>query len=118
MWKWLIGGSFAALAGYAVAREYQKPADKRTWHGEMFGVIPYDFRAPSMDRMRERMWNPKDNHFFTPMWWGMGWSFNFGAVARWFGWATDSEPMKKVDDHSERNPGHIGSENNQVRKTA
>ena len=86
MKKLLMMGT-AAIAGLAVVREVRKPADQRTWEGEMFGFLPYDFRPPTMDRMRERMWNPKEGHIITPMVFGLGWTLNFGALAKRFGFA-------------------------------
>lgn len=38
--------------------------------------IPYDFRAPSWERVRERAWNPADQRLFTPKSFGWGYDIN------------------------------------------
>lgn len=71
-----------ALAIAAVIKEMRKPADQRTWHGAILDFVPYDFRKPSMDRVKETMWNP-DGPLITPRVFGVGWGVNVGAaVAR------------------------------------
>lgn len=44
-------------------------------HGSFMG-IPYDFRKPTWNRMKERMWNPADERLITPRAVGMGWTVN------------------------------------------
>jgi hypothetical protein len=51
-------------------------------HGELLGVVPYDFRVPTVDRARERTWNPRSSRLLTPTTFGVGWSVNLGRVAR------------------------------------
>ena len=41
-----------------------------------FVGVPYDFRFPTLRRMRERWWNPQDPRLFTPHVFGVGWSLN------------------------------------------
>ena len=65
----------------AVATELQKPPDERTWNGEILGLIPYDFRPPTIERLRSRWWNPADPRLFTPRAFGVGWDVNFARVA-------------------------------------
>jgi hypothetical protein len=48
--------------------------------GRIFGM-PYDFRGANATRLAERMWNPADPRIFMPRLFGIGWTFNFGAVA-------------------------------------
>ncbi len=43
----------------AVATELSKPEDQRTWHGRVGGVVPYDFRPPTWERIRAAYWNPE-----------------------------------------------------------
>lgn len=69
----------AILAVVAVVQELRKPADQRTWHGLVAGVMPYDFRKPTMDRIRQSSWNP-EGPILTPKAWGLGWTINFGAL--------------------------------------
>jgi Family of unknown function (DUF5808) len=51
-------------------------------HGELFGFVPYDFRVPTVERLRARMWNPDLGRLLTPHTFGVGWTVNFGRVAR------------------------------------
>ncbi|MBM3932914.1 MAG: hypothetical protein FJ319_01205 [SAR202 cluster bacterium] len=46
--------------------------------------VPYDFRKPSVDRLRERFWNPADPRLFTPAAFGVGWSVNAYHVFKHF----------------------------------
>ena len=48
-----------------------------TWMG-----MPYDFRKPTMQRLKERWWN-KDGPMFTPKLWGIGWDLNFRHPGSW-----------------------------------
>jgi hypothetical protein len=43
-----------AFAAAAVAEQLKRPPEERTWHGEVMGLVPYDFRIPTLDRIRER----------------------------------------------------------------
>ena len=45
--------------------------------GRVMGLIPYDYRRPSLKRYRERMWNPGEEKLVTPKATGVGWTFNF-----------------------------------------
>jgi Family of unknown function (DUF5808) len=73
----LIG---AGLIGAAVATELSKPAGKRTWHGRILGFVPYDFRPPTIERIKSRMWNPNDPRLFTPRAFGVGWDVNWAQL--------------------------------------
>jgi hypothetical protein len=76
----LIAAAAGALAGSAVAKELSKPADQRTWHGEVAGV-PYDFRPPTAEKVRRTVWDPENPKLFVPHAFGVGWSVNFARVA-------------------------------------
>jgi hypothetical protein len=69
-----------AAIGAAIATELKKPADERTWNGTIAGVVPYDFRKPSVETVREKLWNPSGN-FWSPSVFGVGWSPNLGRIA-------------------------------------
>jgi hypothetical protein len=69
-----------ALAGAAVARELDKPAEDREWHGNV-GGIPYDFRPPTVEKLRRSAWDPDNPHVLVPHAFGVGWSINFARVA-------------------------------------
>lgn len=38
--------------------------------------LPYDWRAPTRSRVRERMWNPEDSRLLTPKTFGWGFDLN------------------------------------------
>jgi hypothetical protein len=44
----------------AVVQEASKPRADRTWHGRVFGFVPYDFSPPTWGRIRRAYWNPED----------------------------------------------------------
>ena len=44
--------------------------------------VPYDFRMPTVERLRRRMWNPDESRVFTPAIFGVGWSLNLFQVVR------------------------------------
>ena len=46
----------AALMGLAIREQLQMPPEVRTWRGTLFG-IPYDFRRPTIEHLRETFWN-------------------------------------------------------------
>ena len=69
-------------AATAISEQVKRPVEERTWHGEVLGVVPYDFRMPTLDRLRERCWNPKDGRLFTPQVFGVGWTVNFYELQR------------------------------------
>lgn len=68
---------FLTLA--AVAQELSKPEGQRTWHGRIAGV-PYDFRVPTLRRIRNAYWSPGDPRIFTDRVVGIGWAINFAQL--------------------------------------
>jgi Family of unknown function (DUF5808) len=70
------------LTGAAILQELRQPPDERTWHGKVAGVVPYDFRMPTIRRIRESWWAPNDDRIFTKQVWGVGWTLNVGRVVR------------------------------------
>ncbi|OLT21621.1 hypothetical protein BJF78_08030 [Pseudonocardia sp. CNS-139] len=76
----LLSVAAAALAGAAVASELRKPPAERTWHGQVAGV-PYDFRAPTVDKVLSRMWAPDNPALLVPHVFGVGWTVNLASVA-------------------------------------
>ncbi|HEX6547432.1 MAG TPA: hypothetical protein VF134_01660 [Candidatus Dormibacteraeota bacterium] len=60
----------------AISQEMSKPEGERTWHGKVAGFVPYDFRPPSWERIREAYWNPDDQRLFTDRPLGVGWALN------------------------------------------
>jgi hypothetical protein len=69
---------FAAfgLVVAAVATELSKPAPERTWEGRVLGVVPYDFRPPTWQRIRDAYWNPRSDRLFSDRVFGVGWAIN------------------------------------------
>ena len=71
-----------ALTVAAVVKELRKPEPERQWHGKIASVVPYELRMPTMERARERLWNPEAASVVGPRVFGVGWSLNAGkAVA-------------------------------------
>ena len=66
----------------AIYQELKKPAEERTWHGKVAGVVPYDFRFPDLQRVREAYWNPDSDVLFTEKVIGVGWSVNLPVAIR------------------------------------
>ncbi|MBI2324554.1 MAG: hypothetical protein HYY42_06200 [Chloroflexi bacterium] len=66
----------------AVYQELKKPPAERTWHGKVGGLIPYDFRIPTVERVRSAYWDPTSNTVFTDRVVGVGWAVNIPALIR------------------------------------
>jgi hypothetical protein len=49
--------------------------------GKFLG-IPYDWRRPTIARMKQRWWNPRDRRLFTPKVTGWGYDINFARLFR------------------------------------
>ena len=64
------------LVAAAVATELSKPAPERTWEGRVLGVVPYDFRPPTWQRIRDAYWNPRSDRLFSDRVFGVGWAIN------------------------------------------
>ena len=64
----------------AVCQELEKPKEERKWYGKVIGFVPYDFRSPTIDRLKEACWNPYERRIFTPRPFGVGWTINFYAL--------------------------------------
>src|SRR5579872_1671988 len=64
------------LVAAAVATELSKPQAERTWEGRVFGVVPYDFRMPTWQRIKDAYWNPSSDSLFSDRVFGVGWAVN------------------------------------------
>jgi hypothetical protein len=64
----------------AICQELEKPKQRRGWHGRAAGIIPYDFRVPTRERVKDSYWNPYESRIFTPVIFGLGWSINFHSL--------------------------------------
>jgi|1186.fasta_scaffold60458_3 hypothetical protein len=49
---------------------------RRTEPQGYFAGIPYDWRPPTVERLKQRWWNPDDSRLFTPRVWGWGYDLN------------------------------------------
>jgi hypothetical protein len=67
----------AGLIVAAIAQELAKPKADRTWTGRVLGFVPYDFRRPTLRRVKAAYWNPDDDRLFTERVLGVGWAINF-----------------------------------------
>jgi hypothetical protein len=72
LFRMVAFGLFAA----AIATELAKPEAERTWHGRVFGLVPYDFRPPTWQRIRDAYWNPDSDELFSDRVFGVGWAVN------------------------------------------
>ena len=66
----------------ALYQELKKPDAERTWHGKVAGVVPYDFRLPTFERLRDAYWNPDSDEIFSERVFGVGWAVNIPVAAR------------------------------------
>ena len=65
----------------AVLQELEKPKEDRKWYGRVVaGIFPYDFRIPTVEKLKESYWNLHDSRIFTPTIFGLGWAINFHAL--------------------------------------
>lgn len=71
---------WVAIIG-AVYQELRKPPAERTWHGKVAGAIPYDFRVPTIDRIRA-YWDPENDQVFSEKVIGVGWAVNIPTAVR------------------------------------
>lgn len=69
----------------AIYVELRKPPAERTWNGKLLGIVPYDFRLPSLDAVRQAYWNPRSPKIITPRPLGVGWAVNVPTLLRRLG---------------------------------
>jgi len=90
-----------ALVAAAIYKEMRKPPEEREWHGRLANLIPYDFRFPTVERVRERMWNPDDPRIFTEHVFGVGWVINFHTLLdrlQMLSKEAETEAVQEADD--------------------
>ena len=56
----------------------------RQSHGELLKV-PFEFRLPTLRRVRDRWWNKDDSRLLTPHVFGVGWSLTLYRLANMLG---------------------------------
>ncbi len=71
----LLGVS-AAVVGAAILDQLWLPVEQRSWQGYL-GAVPYDFRFPTPERIRGKVWNKETSRVMMPHLFGVGWSLNF-----------------------------------------
>ncbi len=71
----------ATLAMLVVLDQVGRRPEDRDWHGRVVGV-PYDFRMPTVERLRARVWNADDERIIVPHVIGIGWTINLFQLKR------------------------------------
>ena len=82
---WLIRTAVVGAVLGALYTELRKAPEERTWNGKLLGAVPYDFRLPTIERLRQAYWNPRSPKLFTDRPFGVGWSVNIPTVMRRLG---------------------------------
>ena len=59
-----------------------------------FLLVPYDFRVPTLQRIRDSLWNPDDPRLFPPRAFGIGWSVNLYHVVRYLRGDSEESPTE------------------------
>jgi len=72
----------AGLLGAAIAKERRTPREHRQWVGKIAGVVPYDLRPPTFERVWGAIWSPDDERILVPHPFGVGWTVNIGRIVR------------------------------------
>jgi len=89
---------FAIIGVVAVIQELRKPPDERTWHGKVADFVPYDFRMPTIGRVRSTYWNP-EGPILPGKVFGVGWAVNFGVLTRMLGkWRAREDSNAQTSD--------------------
>jgi Family of unknown function (DUF5808) len=63
----------------AITQQFQRPPQERTWYGQIAG-IPYDFRIPTVERIRATFWNKDTSRILLPKVFGIGWDMNLYPI--------------------------------------
>lgn len=66
----------------AVVKELRTPPEHRQWHGKLAGVVPYELRFPTLQRLRRSNWDPDSDRLLTPPVFGVGWTINLARVVQ------------------------------------
>jgi len=82
---WLLRMAVVAAVAGAIYTELRKPPEERTWNGTLLGFVPYDFRLPTLERLRSAYWNPGSPKIFTARPLGVGWAVNIPTLLRRLG---------------------------------
>ena len=74
-----------AVTVAALVEQLRLPPEQRTWEGRVGGIVPYDYRMPTLDRAKSRWWNREDDRLFVPTVFGVGWTLNVARLGRLLG---------------------------------
>lgn len=74
----LLLGAYVALA---IKEQLNLAPQERTWHGRLAG-IPYDFRLPTLQKLRDTFWNKDTSQVVMPPAFGIGWALNLYPLLR------------------------------------
>lgn len=69
------------VAVQAAREQLSRPPEDRTWFGRV-GLVPYDFRVPTAERVASTFWNPDDDRLFVKHAFGIGWTVNFAQALK------------------------------------
>jgi hypothetical protein len=67
-----------AEGGFVGEEHNENPPPEPQGH---YARVPYDWRRPTVARVRSRWWNRDDSRLFTPKSFGWGWDINFYWLA-------------------------------------
>jgi hypothetical protein len=81
-WRGIATLAGVTLVAAALLRELSRPPAERRWHGRVLAIVPYDFRPPTLERVKNEFWNTKSDELLTPRSFGVGWGINFGGIAK------------------------------------
>ena len=77
----LLWLAIVAVTVQALREQLSLPPEERTWHGHV-GPVPYDFRIPTLEQVKDAYWNPDSDKLFTDRVLGVGWAINFAQIWR------------------------------------
>jgi hypothetical protein len=66
----------------ALVTEMRKDPAARTGTGKVAGFVPYDFRPPTFERVKESVWDPNSDRLLTPSPFGVGWTINLAEALK------------------------------------
>jgi hypothetical protein len=79
-WRGLVTLLGIGLLGATIVQELARPPATRTWRGYLLGLVPYDLRPPTLERLRATVWNPSDPRLLVETPFGVGWSVNVARL--------------------------------------
>ena len=97
----LLGSAWRLVATVVTVAVVVHAYRTRQSHGTYYNV-PFDFRFPTVGRLRQRLWNPRDHRIFTPSVFGVGWSVNFHEAGLRLGM------IEAPDDYEDSGAGQEG----------